>query len=237
MQNDCIYIIVEGSVELSSRYSEPRLLGAGQVFGELNLIRRDPSMTVLTKSEVHLKKIRTDAFLESIGNEPLLATVVLESLFSRCRGMNERLQELESKTTHNLILQMNAKRSPKRGVVLRGISSRAKDVLNHRELVMDQFPFRFCRKPDNPGPLASMGNYLLLHDDPPFEISQHHCQLIRKEQKIVLSDSTSRFGTLVDGTAIGRKFSRQEYELSPGTHQIHLGLSSRALYAFEIEIG
>lgn len=237
MSTEKIYYIVKGNIELTSEYEATKQLAAGEIFGELSLIRNAPSTaTALTKSDVHLKEIQKEEFLESIATEPEMAKVVMKSLFKRCESMNERLQELEANTTHNRIMQMTKKRSQQHGIILRGISSRANDALNDRELIMDQFPFHFCRKPSNPGPLAYMSNYLLLNDDAPFEISQNHCRLVCKGEKIILIDDTSRFGTLVNGTSIGRKFPRQAYELTEGTHQIHLGPSSHCQYAFEIEI-
>ncbi len=232
-----IYYIVKGSLELSSKYEATKTLRSGDVFGELNLIQNSPvCMTVKTKSDVLLKEIFKDEFLNAIDTEPELAKRVLETLFQRCKVMTERLQELEANTTHNRIMQMAAKQAQQSGVVLRGISSRARDALNDRELVMDRFPFHFCRKPDLPGPLAYMSNYLLLNDDIPYEISQKHCYIISKDNRVLITDNSSRFGTIVDGESIGRKFARQEYELSPGTHRIHLGPSSHCHYSFEIEV-
>lgn len=237
MPAEKIYYLVKGSIELSSEYEMPETLQAGDVFGDLTLSHQSPvTFTALSKNDVVLKEIPKEHFLESIGNEPELAKIVMKHLLHQYSKARERLQELEANTTHNRIMQMTTKHHQQKQIVLRGLSSRAKEALNNRELVIDQFPFLFCRKPDTPGPLAYMNNYLLLEDDAPYEISKNHCKIITRDQNIYITDNASRFGTLIDGKSIGRKFSCQEHELSSGAHKIYLGSSTRCLYAFALLI-
>jgi len=234
---ETIYVILEGAVELSVANEKSRELHSGDLFGESGLIHNAlATHSVRAISPLHLKEIHKNDFLESIDSEPELARVVMRALLSQAQEMNSRLMELESTTTHGRIMELTTKSSHLNATILRGTSSRAKDALNEQALTVDQFPFHLCRKPANPGPLALMKNYLLLNDEVPYEISQTHCKLIKRDGKTVLVDESSRFGTLINGSSIGRKFSQQECELTPGAHKITLGPSSRSLYSFEIEV-
>ncbi|HKI60011.1 MAG TPA: cyclic nucleotide-binding domain-containing protein [Mariprofundaceae bacterium] len=232
-----IYAIVEGRVELRSENGKRRELMAGDMFGEISLAQKDSTTTsAQAKSRVHMKEIERERLLDAINHDHELANKVIKTVFDHSMSMERKRMEEEASSTLTRIRQITSTYTQHSHVVLRGVSTLAKEALDYRELPINRFPFHFCRSPDNPGPLAYMDNYLLLNDDAPYEVSQKHCQLIEKNGKLILSDTTSRFGTLIDDVCIGRKHSQQSQELTPGTHRIGLGPSSHCLYYFEIKV-
>ena len=251
---DHIYAVIKGSVRVLETTGDAKLLSKGSIFGEHCLVRSTSSnVSVYAEGEALLSTIHKDHFLQSFETNPKAARKVVKALLKRIREkdqlnsesehMSEQTKEepketdtFDPNTTHGRIMQMTARSSKEERPTLTGISSRAKGELNGGELVVEQFPFHICRKPSTPGPLALMRNYLLLDDDEPYQVSQNHCRLINDGRRVIIVDDKSRFGTFIDGETIGRKFSKQQLELSPGKHRIALGNSKHALYQFEIDI-
>jgi len=232
-----IYAIAEGKVELCFANGTRQTLMAGEMFGELSIAQKESAISsAQAKSRVQMKEVEREHLLEAIDHDHELAEKVIKTVFDHSMSKEKKRMEKEANSTLTRIRQITSTYLQEDQVVLRGISSRARETLDHREFPINRFPFHFCRMPSNPGPLAFMDNYLLLNDDAPYEVSQNHCQLIEKDGKLIVTDTSSRFGTLVDGESIGRKFSNQNKELTPGSHRIDLGPSSHCLYSFEIKI-
>jgi len=249
-----IFYIVEGKLCINSDSNKTsEKLGKGDVFGELRLIKDQSSISIEAESNSKLLTIDAIHFLQTIEADPKIAKAVIAALLNKINESDEdhissaneqakdsgpiadMTQDFDPSTTHGRIMELTSKRAVG-STTIRGISSRAKETMDNQELQVEQFPFHICRNPSNPGPLAWMENYLLISDDPPYEVSQNHCRLTCKGSKIILIDDKSHFGTFVNGEHIGRKQPKQKIELKPGKHQVALGPSKRSLYQFEIDI-
>ena len=63
-----------------------------------------------------------------------------------------------------------------------------------------------------------------IEEDPPYTISRQHCKVAIQNNKVVLTDNNSRYGTIVNKKGIGKVFGAPDsIELTQGKHFITLG--------------
>jgi HD-GYP domain-containing protein (c-di-GMP phosphodiesterase class II) len=108
-------------------------------------------------------------------------------------------------------------------VAITGISPNAIDALHGEPLIILRFPFKIGRL-SRLDPDSTMKQDLLLPDNQPYHISRSHLVIEREQHDIILRDTQSRCGTVVNGRQIG---ARRGYEgtvtLTHGTWRIALG--------------
>lgn len=90
---DCMYVVQSGRVEVvqSGEYGEQHLafLNAGNFFGEMAVFERERrSATVRSVGESRVLKVDKKTLLRRIGEDPLLAVNLLQTLSHRIRDLN-----------------------------------------------------------------------------------------------------------------------------------------------------
>jgi len=90
---DCMYVVQSGRVEVvqSGEYGEQHLafLKAGDFFGEMAVFERERrSATVRSAGESRVLKVDKKTLLRRIGEDPLLAVNLLQTLSHRIRDLN-----------------------------------------------------------------------------------------------------------------------------------------------------
>jgi len=90
---DCMYVVQSGRVEVvqSGEYGEQHLafLKAGDFFGEMAVFERERrSATVRSAGESRVLKVDKKTLLRRIGEDPLLAVNLLQTLSRRIRDLN-----------------------------------------------------------------------------------------------------------------------------------------------------
>jgi CRP-like cAMP-binding protein len=90
---DCMYVVQTGRVEVvqSGEYGEQHLafLKAGDFFGEMAVFERERrSATVRSAGESRVLKVDKKTLLRRIGEDPLLAVNLLQTLSHRIRDLN-----------------------------------------------------------------------------------------------------------------------------------------------------
>ena len=96
---DCLYIVLEGRVEISLMWHDGRRLGVdvmrvGHIFGEIALF--DPGLRTATAKALEpcrLAQLVHDDLLREISKNPSLATEILQLMGQRMRWMNQQLHE------------------------------------------------------------------------------------------------------------------------------------------------
>jgi len=94
---DCFYMILEGEVEVSKviNNSEVRLLktlGPGDFFGEMAVFELEKrSATVRSAGESRVLKVDKKTLLRRIGEDPLLAVNLLQTMSHRIRDLNAEI--------------------------------------------------------------------------------------------------------------------------------------------------
>jgi CRP-like cAMP-binding protein len=90
---DCMYVVQSGRVEVvqSGEYGEQHLafLKAGDFFGEMAVFERERrSATVRSAGESRVLKVDKKTLLRRIGEDPLLAVNLLQTMSHRIRDLN-----------------------------------------------------------------------------------------------------------------------------------------------------
>lgn len=93
---DCMYVVQAGQVEVvqTGEHGEQHLayLKAGDFFGEMAVFERElRSATVRSVGESRVLKVDKKALLRRIGEDPLLAVNLLQTLSHRIRDLNAEL--------------------------------------------------------------------------------------------------------------------------------------------------
>lgn len=89
---DCLYVVKDGTVDitLGNRLLKP--LGAGDIFGEMALIDGSPrSADAIARTDVTLIPVNEKQFVFLVGQLPYFALGVMGVLAERLRTMNRAL--------------------------------------------------------------------------------------------------------------------------------------------------
>ena len=93
---DCMYVVQSGQVEVvqSGEYGEQHLayLSAGSFFGEMAVFEKEQrSATIRSVGESRVLKVDKKTLLRRIGEDPLLAVNLLQTMSHRVRDLNAEL--------------------------------------------------------------------------------------------------------------------------------------------------
>ena len=93
---DCMYVVQSGRVEVlqSGEYGDQHLafLNAGDFFGEMAVFEREQrSATVRSAGESRVLKVDKKTLLRRIGEDPLLAVNLLQTMSHRIRDLNDEI--------------------------------------------------------------------------------------------------------------------------------------------------
>ncbi|MHB1309409.1 MAG: FHA domain-containing protein [Limisphaerales bacterium] len=95
---------------------------------------------------------------------------------------------------------------------------------------IDRFPFRIGRHSISPEEGATPELELALQDFSPFNVSRMHCSIERQGRDLLVHDSTSTLGTVVNGVRIGRKQATATARLVPGFNLLILGRADSSVH-------
>lgn len=227
-----VAIIREGLADVVRRVGDGFVvlgrIGPGETAGEMGVLERRPrSATVRALEPVTAELLERDAFLARIAAEPALALAMLQRLSERLHALDDRLVEAAGSGKAPTVTP-----GPFAGKVrLFGDSPAMERALGADGITIGHLPFRVGRDDVDSGPLD-----LALHDHVPYRLSRQHFRIDQGSDGIVVSDSHSTLGTLVDEAAIGELFPRSFRVLGPGEHRIVAG-GEGSPFAFQLVIG
>jgi cellulose biosynthesis protein BcsQ len=116
-------------------------------------------------------------------------------------------------------------------VTLRALTRQAARALPVNPLRIKKFPFSIGRL----APFVQ--NDLMIPDEPPWQVSRYHAQLIERDGQVGVLDRHSRVGTLVDGRTLGGPNG----DCSPAFFRSPVGNlvlgNKQSPFAYEVEIG
>ncbi len=92
----CMYVVQEGEVEVVTQSDEGdvllRVLGRGEIFGEMCLFDREArSATVRARGETRLLTLEQEGFMRRVHEDPSLAFNILRTMSRRIRELSEAL--------------------------------------------------------------------------------------------------------------------------------------------------
>ena len=89
-QADEMYVILEGEVEIRSGNSLLGTLGAGEVFGEMGIIDKQPrSASAIARTNCKLGMLDEKRFLFMVQETPFFALQMMRIISDRLRKMDE----------------------------------------------------------------------------------------------------------------------------------------------------
>jgi CRP-like cAMP-binding protein len=236
------YRILDGTVEISIDKGASQLvlakLEAGQIFGEMGMIERQPrSATAQALTALTVEVITEQDFNTTLtdGGEKLVP--YLTTIFERLRVTNERLRaaleqlETEDGATSGPSRNGQTHASADGACILLEPDSeetRAQSTLQAQTLKV--FPYFLGRRADLAACVDVFSkNHLLIGDRVPFRVSRNHCVIECKKGAFVVHDRGSHLGTLVNGIRIGGGSKESSARLSPGKNTLVLGRSNSAI--------
>lgn len=223
----CAYIIESGKVEVSTTVNDKKsvfaILGKNQLIGEMGLMDDKPrSATVIALEETLVSVIDRKDFNEQLTKNPRILFPIIKALFERLRIANA------NNAIANCLgpgaLKNNQKVPEKKGTLLMtGMNETARNALGNKTVRIESFPCKVGRKSLTGVDDVFIDNDLFLEDNtekPPFEISSNHFLIDLVNEKYVVIDRGSSFGTIVNGVKIEEPctLDRKDNKLVVGSH-------------------
>ena len=90
---NCMYVVMEGEVEILDGSTSLEIVGPGAIFGELALIDDEPrSATAVAKTDARLVEVDRRRFEFMVTETPFFALAVMKVLADRLRRTNARIR-------------------------------------------------------------------------------------------------------------------------------------------------
>lgn len=217
-EGEAAYIIERGRVKVTREIDgrEIRLaeLGPGEPFGEMSMIDEKPrSATVTALEDIVAREVHRETFFRSLQSDPDVAIHLLRALFERLREAGAQIVLLQQQVEGPAGTAAAASPAPDDlesdveaeaedvdvGLYLSGLTPQAAKHLESNPTRITKFPFRIGRRSNDP----LVMNDLDLADFMPFQISRHHCALVRHGNRFGVMDRGSKLGCLVEGKPVG----------------------------------
>lgn len=91
-----VYILKEGTVEVTKKTKLLAELKSGDIIGEMSLLEKKPrSATVIASKDAILLEISQDGFLNLLKTKPMLAITLLKTFSTRLRALDEKIVDRE----------------------------------------------------------------------------------------------------------------------------------------------
>jgi CRP-like cAMP-binding protein len=89
---DCMFVVLEGQVELSVRGQVLERLGPGGILGEMALIDSEPrSASAITRTDTRLVPIRRERFEVLVQEDPEFSIQLMRIIVGRLRRMDQKI--------------------------------------------------------------------------------------------------------------------------------------------------
>jgi CRP-like cAMP-binding protein len=217
-EGETAYIIERGRVkvtrEIEGREIHLAELGPGEPFGEMSMIDEKPrSATVTALEDIVAREVHRETFFRSLQSDPDVAIHLLRALFERLRESGAQIVRLQQQVggpagtaaaaapeADDAEPDVEAEAEDADvGLYLSGLTPQAAKHLESNPTRITKFPFRIGRRSNDP----LVMNDLDLADFMPFQISRHHCALVRHGNRFGVLDRGSKLGCLVEGKSVG----------------------------------
>ncbi len=229
-----VALLLEGEVEIVRRLGRREvvvgIVRSGEYVGEMGAIEGRPrSAGVRARTPVAARFLDRRRFLDEISRHPELARELLRRLSERLRSADDRLVELSADQPVPAAEELPAVR-------ILPASPELERQMPAEGLVVGHFPFAVGRRPDRGERAPTAPVDLALVDSRPYRLSRHHFVILRTEDGLVVSDTSSKLGTAVGDTYIGQDFPRSRAALRRGENLVIAG-GLHSPYRFRIVTG
>jgi hypothetical protein len=225
------YFILSGSVEVSKKFGEEKLvlsrLVKGNIFGEMSLVDDKPrSATIVALEDTEVRVIGRDRFETMLEQNPRAVIPLLKQVFQRVRYLNQMVTAFCGQASTGTV---ELATQPLR---LKAVTDQAELAMQGKEIDITKIPFQIGRSSK-----ASVfgSNDLDINDTEPYRVSRCHCLITIVDNEYYLVDTVSSRGTTVNGYKIGGREERKRVLLESGNHRIILG-GEESPYVFDLVV-
>jgi hypothetical protein len=223
------YLIVSGSVEVSKKVGDEKLvlsrLVKGNIFGEMSLVDDKPrSATIVALEDTEVKVITRERFESMLEQNPRTVIPLLKQVFQRVRYLNQMVLAFCGQASTGTVELAN---NP---LQLKAITEEAERAMQGKEIDISKIPFQIGRSARSS---VFGSNDLNLEDVEPYPISRCHCLITIVDNQYYLVDTVSSRGTLVDDDKVGGREEKKRVLLKSGRHRLVLG-GDQSPYAFDL---
>ena len=234
---DSAFILRQGSVEVRKKTKVEDLLlatlEAQEIFGEMGLIEDKPrSATVIAKSQVIVDEISRGDFMGLLDDKKSFIIPILRAFFERLRQTNDLVVQLENKIG---ISDTAAEDTSVKVVRISGMTDKAIEILNNKELIIKKFPFKIGRESSHRYDAIFVDNDMFIEDEMPYNVSKNHLSINLHGNQFYVLDRGSSLGTIVNGKNIGGNISDYKSVLNKGKNTMIIG-SETSPYQFKITL-
>lgn len=220
--SDAVYVIQRGEVSIlrayENKFTELKVLGAGQIFGETGVIQSKPrSTTTKAKGEVTALRVTAEEFLSAFGNKNPFSLPLLRMLCERLSEASQRIAEI-SKVDREV-----AKVGTYSGITLLASSPEVEFQIGTEGVDVSALPFVAGGKELMTGGPQVAPNKLCLRANKGRHIADAHFAIAEKDGCLVVEDLGGKYGTTVNGTAISRANDEAPVPLWIGENRIIAG--------------
>jgi len=225
------YLILSGSVEVSKKVGEEKLvlsrLVKGNIFGEMSLVDDKPrSATIVALEDTEVRVITRDRFESMLEQNPRAVIPLLKQVFQRVRYLNQMVTAFCGQASTGTV---ELATQPLR---LKAVTEEAERAMQGKEIDITKIPFQIGRLSK-----ASVfgSNDLDIQDTEPYRVSRCHCLITIVDNEYYVVDTVSSRGTAVDGNKIGGREEQKRVLLESGKHRITLG-GEESPYVFDLVV-
>jgi len=225
------YLILSGSVEVSKKVGEEKLvlsrLVKGNIFGEMSLVDEKPrSATIVALEDTEVRVITRDRFESMLEQNPRAVIPLLKQVFQRVRYLNQMVTAFCGQASTGTV---ELATEPLR---LRAVTEEAERAMQGKEIDITKIPFQIGRSSK-----ASVfgSNDLDIQDTEPYRVSRCHCLITIVDNEYYVIDTVSSRGTTVEGNKIGGREEQKRVLLGSGKHRITLG-GEESPYVFDLVV-
>jgi len=232
--SDCAYVIAEGEIEVVRAAGETAvplaILRAGQIFGEVGIIRNRPrSTTTRAVSDATLVVITREDFDKAFGGDNSLALTIL-------RMLCERLSDVTQKVFEGQVHAETVAASAVTEIRLMPGSPAVESQIGRDGILIETLPFRVGRRAVAGDAGSRTDAELLLRTTKPYEMAPEHFIIESRDGALYLRDLGSVLGTLVNGVRVASFEQNDSVPLKPGiNHVVAGGIDSSITFNLVIE--
>jgi len=233
-ESNCAFVITSGEIEVTRMAGDTvvplTILRAGQIFGEVGIIRNRPrSTTTRALTDATLVIITREDFDKAFGNDNPLALTILRLLCERLSAVTQRIYEGQ-------INAVAAAATTVTEVQLRPGTPAVESQIGHEGIVISHFPFRVGRRAVAGDPTSRTEAELLLRTTKQYEMAPEHFVIEKRDGRLFLRDLGTVLGTLVNGVRVASFEQTDTAPLKPGVNRIVVGGIDSSI-AFNLVVG
>ncbi|MBM3617141.1 MAG: cyclic nucleotide-binding domain-containing protein [Alphaproteobacteria bacterium] len=239
------FVIQQGTVEVFRRGNAGEEAisqhGAGEIVGEMALFDDFTVHTTSARatSDVTVDAITGDEVQGELNNCPPRLVPIVMSIFMRLKATGGNYP-----VSHTAAPAPRAAKpdiTPVLGedvekVIISPDSAEASATAKKSEIAVSHLPFRIggFHKDLDVSKLAKGNHMNIASEGPPLRVSVNHCEIIQQDGNLYVLDLGSRYGTVVNGRAIGRGKGFYKAPLQKGENTVILGEKKTSPYKLKV---